>query len=95
MEFPANIKEYRMTEQYEESDREYQIMQWLADKLPGKLSCADEYMRQSELLAEALAEELHMLWRVDISDCPYSGNLDEKLRMAKYNVEHSLVDELF
>lgn len=98
----------------EESDREYQIMQWLKGKLPvpevlcrgqkgekkyllmsklqGKMSCDEEYMRQPELLAEALAEGLKMLWNVDISACPYSANLDEKLRMAKYNVEHGLVD---
>jgi kanamycin kinase/aminoglycoside 3'-phosphotransferase-3 len=64
----------------------------MMSKLPGKMSCDEEYMRQPELLAEALAEGLKMLWNVDVSDCPYSSNLDEKLRMAKYNVENGLVD---
>lgn len=64
----------------------------LMAKLPGKMSCDEEYMRQPELLAEALAEGLKMLWQVDISDCPFSSRLDEKLRMARYNVEHGLVD---
>ena len=64
----------------------------MMSKLPGKMSCDEEYMRQPEILAEALAEGLKMLWKVDISDCPYSSSLDEKLRMAKYNVENGLVD---
>jgi len=98
----------------EESDREAEIMQWLAgklpvpevlcrgkdkeknylvmSKLPGKMSCDEEYMRQPERLATALAEGLKMLWDIDISDCPYSSVLDEKLRMAQYNVENGLVD---
>ena len=64
----------------------------MMSKLSGKMSCDEEYMRQPEVLAEALAKGLKMLWNVDISDCPYSSNLDEKLRMAKYNVENGLVD---
>lgn len=64
----------------------------MMSKLPGKMSCDEEYMRQPELLAESLAEGLKMLWNVDVSGCPYSANLDEKLRMAKYNVENGLVD---
>lgn len=64
----------------------------LMTKLPGKMSCDEEYMRQPELLAEALADGLKLLWKVDVSDCPYSASLDEKLRMAKYNVEQGLVD---
>ena len=64
----------------------------LMSKLNGKMSCDEFYMRQPEVLAEALAEGLKMLWQVDVSDCPYSANLDEKLRMAKYNVEQGLVD---
>ncbi len=64
----------------------------MMSKLPGKMSCDEEYMRRPEVLAEALAEGLKMLWKVDISDCPYSNCLEEKLRMAEYNVEHNLVD---
>ena len=64
----------------------------LMTKLPGKMSCDAEYMRCPEVLAQALADGLKMLWSVDISACPHSAELDEKLRMAKYNVEHGLVD---
>ena len=39
-----------------------------------------------------LAEALQMLWKVDISGCPYIYNLERKLQMAKYNVENNLVD---
>ena len=72
----------------QKNDKNYLMM----SKLPGKMSCDEEYMRQPEILAEALADGLRMLWNIDISECPYSSNLDEKLRMAAYNVEHGLVD---
>lgn len=64
----------------------------LMSKLSGQMSCDEAYMRQPMVLAEALTEGLKMLWKVDVSDCPYYSGLDEKLRMAKYNVEHGLVD---
>ncbi len=64
----------------------------LMTKLPGKMSCEDEYLENTDMLATALAEGIHMFQKIDISDCPFSNNLDEKLRMAAYNVEHDLVD---
>ncbi|HHX59765.1 MAG TPA: aminoglycoside 3'-phosphotransferase [Epulopiscium sp.] len=97
-----------------ESEHEYQVMEWLQDKLPlprvlayekaedknyllmtkvsGEMSCADQYMRNPEKLANLLAEGLKMLWKVDISNCTYMHGLDEKLQMAKYNVQNNLVD---
>ena len=33
-----------------------------------------------------------MLWKVDISNCPYTCNLDKRLHMAKYTVKNNLVD---
>lgn len=98
----------------EEAEHEYQIMEWLQDKLPvprvlayeksedknyllmtkvsGVMSCADQYMRNPEQLVDLLAEGLEMLWKVDISNCTYRHGLDEKLQMAKYNVQNNLVD---
>lgn len=71
-----------------DKEKNYLVM----SRLSGKMSCDEEYMRQPGVLAEALAEGLKMFWKVDVSDCPYSSDLDEKLRMAKYKVEHGLVD---
>lgn len=98
----------------EESEHEYQVMEWLQNKLPvpsvlayentedknyllmtkvsGEMSCAEQYMRDPEQLVNLLAEALKMLWEVDISDCTYKHGLDEKLQMAKHNVQNNLVD---
>lgn len=98
----------------EESEHEYQIMEWLQDKLPvpkvlayekdeernyllmtkvpGQMSCADQYMKNPEQLVNLLVEGLKMLWKVDISDCTYMHGLEEKLQMAKYNVQNNLVN---
>lgn len=64
----------------------------LMSRLPGKMSCDEVYMERGDELVTGLAEGLKMLWSVDISECPYQSNLDNKLRLAAYNVEHGLVD---
>lgn len=64
----------------------------LMTKLTGEMSCADKYLKNPDQLTTILAEALQMLWKVDISNCPYIYNLDKKLLMAKYNVENNLVD---
>lgn len=72
----------------EENGKNYLLM----EKLDGMMSCKAHYMDQAELLMELLARALHMLWEVDVTDCPSTVNLDVKLEMARYNVEHDLVD---
>lgn len=69
-------------------DKNYLLM----TKVPGEMSCADQYMRNPEQLVNLLAEGLKMLWKVDISNCTYMHGLDDKLKMAKYNVQNNLVD---
>ncbi len=98
----------------EESDNEYNMMQWLQGrikvpkilrfeeqdgknyllmtKVPGEMLCEDRYLQNSEELAGILADGLLQLWKVDVSKCPYCNNLDNKLKMVKYNVDNNLVD---
>ena len=64
----------------------------LMSRISGVMACDDFYMGNPDLLIELLAKAIHMLWEVDITDCPSVINLDKKLEMAKYNVEHDLVD---
>jgi len=64
----------------------------LMTKVPGEMSCADKYMKNPEQLTTIMAEGLQMLWKVDISNCPYTCNLEKKLQMAKCAVENNLVD---
>lgn len=71
-----------------EEEKAYLLM----SRIKGDMACDDFYMNQPELLVELLAKAIHMLWDVDISDCPSVINLDKKLEMARYRVEHDLVD---
>ena len=64
----------------------------LMSKISGEMACAERYMRQPKLLTKLLAEALKMLWNVDISACPFRADLDKKLEMARYFVEHDEVD---
>lgn len=98
----------------EEAENEYQMMAWLADKLPvphvvcyekdesrsyllmskltGEMSCATTLMEKPKQLVEMLADGLKMLWKIDITTCPYSNSIDNKLRQAEIRVKQNLID---
>lgn len=64
----------------------------LMSKLPGVMACDESYLTRPQVLTEILATGLKMLWETDISKCSYDFSLDKKLEMARYNIEHGLVD---
>lgn len=64
----------------------------LMTRVQGKMLCDPSYLDQPELLLDLVVQAFEMLWAVDISDCPCDSSVDVKLEMAKYNVEHGLVD---
>ena len=64
----------------------------LMSKLPGEMSCSDNSLQNIENTVKALANGLKMLWQIDITNCPYSNVVSEKLIQAKYNIENDLVD---
>lgn len=64
----------------------------LMSKASGSMLCEEPYTANFEDMVTIAAKGLEMLWQVDISDCPYQCRLDKKLEMAKYSVEHNLVD---
>lgn len=64
----------------------------LMSKCPGQMACSHEYMQDPAALCRLLADGLKRLWSIDISDCPSDQRLSRKLAMARYNVEHGLVD---
>lgn len=74
---------------YEKDDKRTYL---LMTKVPGEMACADKYLKDPEQLTIILAEALQMLWNVDINSCPYTWNLEKKLKMAKYTVENNLVN---
>lgn len=64
----------------------------LMSRLCGVMSCDRTLLEEPEKLTELLASGLKMFWNVDISDCPYENGLYYKLKAARCNVEHGLVD---
>lgn len=64
----------------------------LMTRVPGKMSCDAEYMRDPGGLVRMLAKALKMLWEVDITDCPRNQGLDQKLRQAEDRVRRGMVD---
>ncbi len=64
----------------------------LMSKCSGEMACAEKYMLNPDLLTDMLAQGLKNLWAVDISGCPADWSLEFKLKAARFNVEHGLVD---
>ena len=64
----------------------------LMSKIVGKMSCDTYYLEHPDVLLEALACGLRLLWSVDISDCPRRHDLDLQLKEARFRVENNLVD---
>ena len=64
----------------------------LMTKIPGKMSCEEEYMSRPEFLVSVLSDALKILWETDISDCPVKNDLSTVLCEAEYRVEHGFVD---
>jgi kanamycin kinase/aminoglycoside 3'-phosphotransferase-3 len=75
-----------------ETDKQDGYSFLLMSKLPGEMSCSDNSLRNIENTVKALANGLKMLWSVDISNCPCSNTVANKLIQAKYNIENNLVD---
>lgn len=74
---------------YEEQD-DWSFL--LMSRVPGKMCYDEEYMSQPELISDMIANTLHTLWNVNITDCPCDWRTDRKLKVAKYLVEHGMVD---
>ena len=67
-----------------ETDHGYDYL--LMTRLTGEMACTESILSSPQALAALLAEGLNMLWQVDVSTCPYSALLDEKLHQAEARV---------
>lgn len=56
------------------------------------MSCDTYYLERPDELISLLAEAMHMLWDVEISDCPRNRDLDVEITEAEYRVANHLVD---
>lgn len=64
----------------------------LMSKIPGKMSCDNDFMNDPKFLISIIADSMKELWRIDISDCPVKNDLSTMLSAAAYRVEHGLVN---
>ena len=74
---------------YEVLDRKSYL---LMSRIAGEMSCDTHYLEHPEVLLEALACGLKMLWSVDVSDCQRRHDLDIQLNEARIRVENDLID---
>ncbi len=61
-------------------------------KMGGEMSCDTYYLEHPQILLEALANGLKMLWKVDVTECPRIRDVDTVLKEARIQVENDLVD---
>lgn len=64
----------------------------LMNKCAGKMACDPYFMERPWQQVELLAEALHSLWSVDITDCPCKWPLKRRLELAENNINHNRVD---
>ena len=72
----------------EENDFGYLLM----SRVDGKMACDGSLMSSPRRLISSLADAIRLLWTVDISSCPVSSCLDQKLAAARKTVELGLAD---
>ena len=58
----------------------------LMERLPGKMSCSPELLRNPEKLIYLLASSLKKWWSVNPENCPVDQTLSRKLQIAEKNV---------
>ena len=64
----------------------------LMSKIKGDMLCSSKFLKNPKLLMQLLAEGLQMLWNVDISNCPSTNTLENKLKLAEVRVLNNLCD---
>lgn len=65
----------------------------LMSRVEGNMLCEEKYLTAPHRLIRLAADGLRLLWSVNAQDCPLrTSRLDERLKAARYRVEHQLVD---
>ncbi len=64
----------------------------LMSRMPGEMACSDKYYREPKELVRLLAEGIQMLWQIDVCDCPFLNNTENKLRLAEIQVKNGWCD---
>ena len=64
----------------------------LMSRLPGEMACSENNLRNIDDTIAALAKGMKMLWDIDISNCPCSSTVADKLIQVKYDIENNHID---
>lgn len=67
----------------------------LMSRMKGHMGCDPKQMEKPEELHRLLAEGLKLFWQVDASQCPRVRTIEDDLRLARYRVEHDLIEEFY
>lgn len=78
----------RVIHAMEASGKDYLLM----SRIPGKMACDPDFMKDPEGLVTLLAEALQTLWAVDATDCPKLRALEDDLAEARERVARNLID---
>ena len=73
-----------------ENEKSYLLM----SRMGGEMSCDTYYLEHPQILLEALACGLKMLWEVDVRDCPRIRDLDAVLEDRVPNQKEALLQYL-
>lgn len=72
------------------SHRENGMNYLLMSRISGEMLCSPKLLENPKEAVRLLAQGLRMLWRVEISDCPYDNSVGNKLRLAEFRVQNNL-----
>ena len=64
----------------------------LMNRIPGKMSCDSDLLDQPDVVLNALASGLRLLWHTDTTGCPRNRTLPKLLNEARWRVKNGLVD---
>ena len=64
----------------------------LMSGMSGEMACSNESMHGLERTVRALASGLKMLWQIDISNCPCSDVVSQKLMQVQENIGNNILD---
>jgi len=64
----------------------------LMSKMSGEMACSDENMHSLDKTVRTLANGLRLIWQIDISNCPCSNVVSEKLKQAQDAIKNNLVN---
>ena len=78
----------RVLEYVEQEGKSYLLM----TRVSGAMACDVRWMSRPSELVDLLAQALHGLWALDVTDCPARSSLDAKLRDAGEAIARGDVD---